>query len=489
MVDVVLDDAGTSADDRGTPPSRRRPADDLRSAAGSLRRHGRAVLALGAGLVLVAGSAGAAQVAEYVTRAHDLTARMEAIDRALLTTPAMLSARWTSPSDLFSRLVTATDGLLVLYSADRTSVSALDADSRVQVWEQSLPEGEAFVTCAAPQPTVDSFACVIGRGTSTVALAEMAVADGAELARFDLPDRASLYLFATDDADVLLISTGPDGAGTVTRRSPLDGALRWTAAVPAPESPAESTGLGSSVLGGVIQLNGLLDATLDLATGAPVTALPAGTSADWSFVTTQALPDGGVALWRTSSNSGDQRGVVRAPTGSIRFELTVPPFGPTPDDGSVPGVLLLSTGLSIDAVDAMTGELRWHAEVIGSGIDGAVRYDGALDLASSSTETSSIAQYDLQTGDLTWSTVWDGVQHLQLFLAGDSLLVAGASAEKANSDSYQGGLDRLAVVDLHDGSVRELAWPADLPTGSWLMVLDHRLYGVMSNQDGLVRLG
>lgn len=495
MVDVVLDGDGAGADGGGgggggRSPSRRRPVDLVHAVARSVHRHGRAALALGAGLVLVAGSAGAARVAEDERRAHEVTARLEPLDNTLFTAPSALSARWTPPSDLFSRLVTATDGLLILYAGDRTSLSAVDADSGVKVWESLLTGDQVYVGCETSSPADGSIACVVGGGGPTFALASVRVADGSEIARVDLTGPAAPYLLATDGADVLLVSTAADGSGTVTRRSPLDGTVRWTATIPAPADPPQNTGLGSFVGGGVVQLNGLLEVILDLATGAPVVAPPTSGPDDRSFVTAQALPDGGVALWRTGSGpTGDGGGVVRDPTGKVRFVLTVPPLAPRPDDGSVPGVLLLATGLSVDALDALTGEQAWHTEMTGSGISSTVRYDGVLDLAGSGTEGTVVEQHDLRTGDQTWSTSWDGVLDPQLFLAGDSLLVAGASAEIAMSDSYQGGVDRLALVDLRDGSLRELPWPTDLPTGSSFMILDHRLYGVTSNQGGLVQLG
>ncbi len=496
MVDVVLDDGAPGADDVDAHPARP-PREVLLAAARRLRHPSRTAVALGAGLALVLCSAGVARLATEHARTTAQIARLEAMANTLLVPSTTFRALWTPPSDLFSRFVAATDGLLVLTANDRSSVSALDADTGDQVWQWDLPEGESVVTCAPPAEGGDTIACVVAGADSGTALGALAVADGSVLARTALPDPCT-YLSATDDADVLCFATGPDGTGTVTRRSPLDGTLRWTSEVPAPLGATSNQGLSAAVHGGIVQLNGLLEATLDLASGAAVVDPMTGASLidrsresadDYSWASAQELPDGAVALWWDSFVHGDTLGVVRDPSGRSRFPLAAPPLVPVSDDGSAPGILLLSTGLSVDAVDAQTGQSRWHAELGGGGLSGAVRYAGALDVVGSDESASTVQQRDLLTGDILWSTTWPGVVYPQLILAGDTLLIQGASAEAALSGDFRGGMDRLAVVDLRDGTLSELPWPADLPTSSWLLVLDHRLYGSTIDDRGVRRLG
>ena len=489
MVDVILNDEHDGGRDDDRPPTRRTASERIRSGYAALHRHGRPVVVLGLGLTLVAGSAAVARIADERGKARTLTATMSSIDGALLAAPTDLAVLWTSAGNSTSTTFAATAGRLLAYSDGRRAIEAVNADTGASVWSRTLPDGEAYVQCVAPAPDLDSFPCMTSAAGATFVLVMLGVADGTELTRLDLPDTTAPILVATDDADILLAHSEPDGSGTITRRSPVDGTTRWTAPVPAPASPPQAAGLASSVQSGLAIFQGQLTATLDAVTGAPIQDLPPPTEADWDFVMVQSLPDGAAALWRVATRSQDEMGIVRDATGATRFPLTEPPLYQQADDGSVPDLLLLSAGDSVHAVDAQTGEPRWTTAIAGYGVTTTVRYDDAITLLGLAGTTTNIEQHDLRTGDLRWSTPWTGVQNAQVTLAGGSLLLTGASDEFAASENYQGRFDRLAVVDLDDGSLRELPWPDGLSTDAWLTVLDHRLYGITGDQQDLIRLG
>lgn len=447
-------------------------------------------MAVGVGLALVTVSAVSARIAEDQGRAQALVNRMASIDGALLSAPTALSVLWRAPTSPFQNMVAATGGMLVQLSDDRTSVAATDADSGTLAWRHSLPAEEHYPECVAPPPGGTAFTCLIGHGESAFALVTDAVSDGTELSRVELPDTTLPTLLATHDADVLLAQAAPDGSGTVTRRSPVDGTVRWTRSLPRPGSPPADTALVSAVQGGVVWLSGSLRAILDLATGAPIDQLPAWV--DGQYPDVLPLPDGATALWGMSVDPGpgvgNGTGVVIDRTRATRFTFTDQPLACRPDGGSEGDTLLLSTGISLRAVDARTGAPRWQIEVGQLGMSGAVCYGGSLDLVGSDGTQVTLEQHDLRTGDRTWSTTWAGVGQPQQLLAGGVLLLTGASAALASTPDYRGGADHLATVDLSDGSLHELPWPDGLPAGAFLTVLDHRLYGVTTDQT-VVRLG
>ena len=190
-------------------------------------------------------------------------------------------------------------------------------------------------------------------------------------------------------------------------------------------------------------------AAFDLATGAPA----------WRrwFTSGDAAEGNGVGIWSTPSFD-PERGLLFVGTGNT-YE---PPAAPMSD--------------SLVALDAATGEVRWHRQFTypdvwstahAGGLDADVGAGPNLwtadgrDLVGAGDKAGSYHALDRSTGDVVWATkltpgsVLGGVIGTAA-LSGDSIVVASNVGGDANAP---GSTSRVVSLDRGDGTIR---WAADL---------------------------
>mgnify|MGYP000146108607 CR=1 FL=1 len=190
-------------------------------------------------------------------------------------------------------------------------------------------------------------------------------------------------------------------------------------------------------------------AAFDLATGAPA----------WRrwFTSGDAAEGNGVGIWSTPSFD-PERGLLFVGTGNT-YE---PPAAPMSD--------------SLVALDAATGEVRWHRQFTypdvwstahAGGLDADVGAGPNLwtadgrDLVGAGDKAGSYHALDRSTGDVVWETkltpgsVLGGVIGTAA-LSGDSIVVASNVGGDANAP---GSTSRVVSLDRGDGTIR---WAADL---------------------------
>lgn len=491
MVDVVLEGDEPGRDARtvraGSSAGRELAARLVRGAAGASHRHGRTIVTLATAAALLVGSASSARLAEQIARDRVAAAAMERIDGALLHLTYRPAVLWSTGSEIFHELI-ARDGLLVSVLPDLTAVTAVSADTGLQVWSRPLGSHEVVVGCAQPPPTVEAFTCLVGSdGSPQQALVTRALRDGALRSRVALDDPPWTSVSATDDADVLLVSARGDGPATASRRSPLDGAERWTTTLSARTTPVAGATF-TSTSAGILQFYGAQTGAMNLTTGAAVVGWPDATSSAGGPVAVEALPGGAFALWAGGAPPVGT-GSVRERTGTVRLPLEDPPLTAAADDGSEPEVLLTQREYATVGLDAASGDELWSSIVTSFGDVLAVRVDHTVIVAAADAKGIIVQRRHLRTGVWSWSTRWDRMWNPHLFLAGTSVLVAGAKIEDITDGSIVGGADALSLLDVEDGSMTPVPWPTGLGTPAWLLVLDHRLYAVPPGGTVFARLG
>ncbi len=485
MVDVVLDDDLEPAD------AEQRPAgSNLAGLARGARRRARGVVALITGLALLLGSASTAGVARRLAQERADTASMSGLDGGLLPLTARPAALW-SIATAGLRTVVATRGSFVRALPDLTAVSAVDAETGEERWLHRLPANVLVAGCAQPPADGAALTCLVGPGGAGQSLLTLALADGAEVARVTIDRPVGTTVHGTDDGDVLVVSLDGDvdgaGAATVTRLSPVDGHVRWSTTVPGLATRPYGSGIFARARAGILELGGVRTAAIDTTTGAPVPGWPDGTFVPWAPLFEAALPDGGYVLRAHVGGEGDL-GTVRDRSGDLRFALTAPLLRSVPDDGSDPGVLLLSGDLGVVGADARTGRTLWTADLPGQPVAPSVRYDRAVVVATADEDGVTVQRLDLRTGAPRWSARWAGMANPQLFLDGSTILVAASSAA-ASVGPFHGAADALRRLDLADGRLRAVPWPDGLSAPAWFAQLDHRLYAVSDGGATLTRVG
>ncbi|MGW6129819.1 hypothetical protein ACWFNE_07315 [Cellulomonas sp. NPDC055163] len=351
-----------------------RPRGGARAGAAFVRRH--RVRLVAAGLVVAAALA--------VGTVRDARAD-RARAAALAIAPAVLDAvrpaegggleRWRRPA--LDGLV-AGEGLVVttgVTGAGSGGVAAYDATTGAPLWDTVVdavgPQGE--LTCAlttgdrvaAPGASAGTVACVavpaVGkeawgglgrRGEVRVVVLDAATGD---LVRDDPADRSDVGLTALGP-DLVLTRTVPGGAVRVTREDARTGTDAWTSDVDARALDARGP-------------------------------QPAVTRVERGLL----VVDGGAV--RVLDGDGDPADAW--PAGAARPDV---PVAPTGDDGSVPGLALVSRPAP-DGTDvrAVAGPGRWSAR---TATDSVVLVDGRV---VTSDATGALTARDARSGEVLWS--------------------------------------------------------------------------------------
>ncbi|RYV51647.1 PQQ-binding-like beta-propeller repeat protein [Pengzhenrongella frigida] len=148
-------------------------------------------------------------------------------------------------------------------------------------------------------------------------------------------------------------------------------------------------------------------------------------------------------------------------------EVTVDAFpaGSTPDDGSLPGVLLLQSAdnETLIGYDLAADRARWEAP--GAGPGGSIStliIDGRI----VRSDQKGLTAIDGRTGETVWTT--------PLTAEMGSIATDGRLVLVAQNSSTDGEGQVLTAYGLDDGRKR---WETPLPGKLWLMAVDGRLYG------------
>lgn len=481
MVEVTLDDELSALPDGDAPGTR--PAADESGPRASSPRRALAVLArhprrLAAGALVVALAVVGAVVTERLG-ARERTQRFEDVAGVVRPLGDSVTSLWTLPSEALQGLTAIQDGRLVLLDEDRSSATALDADTGRELWDRPVEvdgEGAVVTGCSgsfqevATTPVVCVIAAQDGR-SSTPRLASLDLDDGtwSLVATYDGWTSASIV--GSVQTDVVVLLRHDDGRLEV-RRHPADGeSARWVHE--GSWAPGALTGdpLQFQVVAGVVEVSGAATPALDATTGETLDWWPTS----GVYVAAVPLPDGARAVW--SDGADRSEGAVHEADGSVRFALTARPLEPFPDDHSVPSVLLLQEYPDVRAVDISTGEELWRRAVCTAGQ--AVRLEGSLLCTDRSEGSTTVQRIDLTSGEPLWTATLDG--------DGSVVLTDGFTVVSAPSPSMEGApTSATSAVRFSDGAV--LSSPVDeLPSDAFLLAIDRRLYA--ATQEALIRLG
>lgn len=324
-------------------------------------RHVARAVGLGVAVVVTG-----AVVAANLTEAN----REAELRAALADAPGLLEPLGLVPDQLWVdddvRPVAAA-GDVVLMAAP--ALQAVDAQDGAVAWTlPSAPEG-AQRSCLGLQLTHSPDAVLCSTATPGGAVTDAVVLDaetGAELRAVRLP--GMLLDQAERDDDVLSVLAQPDGSVVVVRWGAVSGEQRWR--YRSPERVVGQNGSGVGLLrwgSSELALGARLWLTVDLATGRETRAV-AGGAGELGWSEEVQLAGDARAGWRAGlANLGGafRGGAVTDGDGTPRFTLEGPAWQSAIDDGSVPGVLLMTDADGrLQGLDTETGDVRWAGQVL-----------------------------------------------------------------------------------------------------------------------------
>ncbi|WNB84789.1 PQQ-binding-like beta-propeller repeat protein [Cellulomonas sp. ATA003] len=204
--------------------------------------------------------------------------------------------------------------------------------------------------------------------------------------------------------DILTLGTDADRHVTAGRWSLSTGEERWTyrSAEPSPTSSIDwSGGVGEDVMG--VEA-GDFSVMLDPDTGEEVDRDLWGDGSDGDSSGPVPGPGGSTVSYRYGAE-GLISTTVLGPDGEERFEVPGAIVGPDLDDGTASGMLFAAppdpgSPSSVVAVDAVSGEVRWTADVPVSTVS-------ALSGRIVVRDASGTAALDPRTGEQLWAVEAD----------------------------------------------------------------------------------
>lgn len=436
-------------------------------------------------VVVLAGVVGWQLLAERQDRAA--TQALRATPGVVGTTvaPPLTATPWGGAGALavLADPVRGEDGTLagpVLAPTGGWDVVVLDAEDGDELWRAAVTEPEpraatgAFVACEGDGRPARTLACLVQTERYDPGPGELAVASRlvhvdlvartVEPVR-DLPPGSS----AAVAGDLLVAAenrpgtTGGAGSIVVTATDLSTGGPRWRAEV----AGAFPAGAGAPAVrwrDGYVLVHG----------PATMWALdPADGRVRASGLDLQVLRDGGLV-----DAPGSSATRLFAADGAPAATLGGTPLGVDPDDGSAPGLLVLrefdgAAGGTLRAVETGTGAPVWEAALDRDLVSPAVLLGGVLYVS----DGPAVRALDARTGAARWAST--GGPDVGARLVSDGVHLLRVELDMATGDQV------LAAYALADGA---RTWAAPLPEQvDALLVLDGRLFGQLGNQ--LSRIG
>ena len=314
---------------------------------------------------------------------------------------------WSTPIETAGRIVYATG------RADRgTDVIAYDAVTGAQDWRTRLgaPTSDTSAsltsTCMAvtakSEPVRHLVACLAGLfmfggpggGTAnvTVASTHMELIDAVSGEIVEDTPTAPATAIGQIGTDLVRAVLTADGHLRVERTDPLSAIPRWTFTSPAPWTDIDASNLRISVVADrILVLGGATLWSVLSADGTPIR------TSDQVMGSGRVTGFTGRRLFTESSSAvGSLRTEVLDLGAGTSFTIAGYPAGPSPDDRSLPDLILSETGDALVASDAATGTDRWSTPV---GKDGQVMVmDGQVVV----DDPSSLRAIDGRSGTVLW---------------------------------------------------------------------------------------
>ncbi|WP_309133437.1 PQQ-binding-like beta-propeller repeat protein [Cellulomonas sp.] len=468
LVEEGVEDA-VLGDDAAPPVARRRRLRDRRWVAGA------AVLAVAVAALAQAG----------VERADE-----QRLARVAGVGPSLQEPLVQSWQTGFRGSVGMHEDTLIAVAPDGQGIVALDARdgtvrwrqervteaSMCQLTSQDAPSGVAATGptagTAAPEPAL--VACFGSGGSGATTVHVLDPATGSLEHTLLVGDRTSSWTLS--GADLVVIGVSEDEHVTAGRWSLRTGEQRWSYrspdALPGGHSQ-QSFEIGDDLLRASF---GSWEVLLDARTGEvaadaahgdgevvvvePGTGrvLPAAPSDDppAQEVARFDLEDGAVAVVRLGG--GTVRTEVTAADGTVLWERDGHAFPPQVDDGSAPGLLLMTSpeGGGLRGVDARTGDVRWEQEAAGSGLTGQPLVLSSLVLVatgsgrSASGGSTGMVALDPGSGEVVWEHAGGDVAGWEVMTDGRRVLTL----------EHGDGAAHLVAREVRTGTV---AWSVPAP--------------------------
>ncbi|WP_168800400.1 outer membrane protein assembly factor BamB family protein [Cellulomonas telluris] len=346
--------------------------------------------------------------------------------------------------------------------------------SMCQLTSQDAPSGVAATGptagTAAPEPAL--VACFGSGGSGATTVHVLDPATGSLEHTLLVGDRTSSWTLS--GADLVVIGVSEDEHVTAGRWSLRTGEQRWSYrspdALPDAGAAQQAFEVGDEVVGATI---GSWEVVLDARTGEvapdrdeevvvvePGTGrvLPTEPSDDppAEEVARFDLEDGAVAVVRLGG--GTVRTEVTAADGTVLWERDGHAFPPQVDDGSAPGLLLMTSpeGGGLRGVDARTGDVRWEQEAAGSGLTGQPLVLSSLVLVatgsgrSASGGSTGMVALDPGSGEVVWEHTAGDVAGWEVMTDGHRVLTL----------EHVDGAPHLVAREVRTGTV---AWSVPAP--------------------------
>ncbi len=484
LVEVELVDGSASAPDRGVDDASRAPA---RPDHRALRLVGRWWRPVVIGLVVaLAATSVIADRREAARQAAfaDVPGVASPLDGPVhpLWTSSLTS--WTHPMEMFGTIVAATS------NADGGSdVVALDGDTGVEAWRVPLaradpnpgpatvgstctavtarPRGaqvRPLVACLASLSRVDNASS--GTSTLSVTATRLALIDatsGAIVSDTPTVPSTAIGRVGTDLVRAVLTSSGHL---QVVRTDPLGATPRWTFTSPDVPSASADSWLAIDVV----------DDRILVATPTAWWVL----SADGTLIRTRDGTEGSflfgftgreLLMGSTSSTGAATRTSVLDLATGTSFSIPGAPAGATPDDLSLPDVILTLSSGTLVASDALTGASRWSTRL---GDQSQVMVIGGRVVID---EAGSLRSIDGRSGTVQWDRK-DARTTIPKAVTDGTVLVSTSTA--ANNTTV------MTAYGLDDGATR---WTVNVPLIMSVDVLGNRIVTLRSGSATITAWG
>lgn len=306
-------------------------------------------------------------------------------------------------------------------------------------------------TPAVPEPALVVCHGVGGSGPSAVHVLDAAT--GRHEHTLEVGGASSSTVLA--GPDLAAIGVADDGHVTAGRWSLRTGEQRWSYRSPDPvpggAGSAQSSGMGDDALDITV---GGRQVVLDATTGEPLPTAP-----DTDHEVVRPLEDGSVVTVRLDDDG--MRTEVRTADGRLLWERDGSTLHPGADDGTAPGLVLMTpgTGRGLLGVDARTGAVRWEHTVAGAGGTGEVLVLASLVVVTVGTGSTThpdagLVALDAGSGAVVWEHTDGDVAAWDVFTDGRRVLTLG----------QVDGTPHLVARDVRSGTV---AWSVPVPAGAY----------------------